>query len=76
MLLIKESSLIRLIRKPGRYYIGGGEGINISLLISTGEVATFIGNQGALESLLYARIILIKVNNWVGSCQLGYIKGL
>ena len=48
MLLIKESSLIRLIRKPGRYYIGRGRGIdidiNISLSISTEEVATFIGN--------------------------------
>jgi len=43
-LLAKESSLIRLIKKLGRYYIGRGKGIGVSLLISTREVITFIGN--------------------------------
>jgi len=66
-LLTKESSLIRLIKKPGGYYIGRGKGIGVGTgvgsLIGAREVATSIGNQGALESLLYARIILIKVNN-------------
>ena len=65
--LIKESSLIRLIKKPGGYCIGGGEGIGVgtgvSLLIGAKEVATSVGNQGALGSSLYARIISIKVNN-------------
>jgi len=62
-LLAKESSLIRLIKKPGRYYIGGGKGIGVNSLIGAREVATSIGNQGALGSSLYARIILIKVND-------------
>ena len=48
MLLTEESSLIRLIRKPGGYCMGGGGGtgvgISVGLLISAGEVATSVGN--------------------------------
>ena len=52
MSLTKESSLIRLIRKLGGYYIdrgrgrgrGTGVGISIGLLIGTREVMTSIGN--------------------------------
>jgi len=62
-LLAKESSLIRLIKKLGGYCIGRGKGIGINSLIGTREVVTSIDNQGALGSLLYIRIILIKVNN-------------
>jgi len=62
-LLAKESSLIRLIKKLGGYCIGGGKGIGVNLLIGAGEVATSVGDQGALGSLLYARIVLIKVND-------------
>ena len=43
-LLAKEFSLIRLIKKPGRYYIGGGKGIGVNSLIGAREVATSIGN--------------------------------
>ena len=67
MSLTKESSLVRLIKKPGGYYTGGGGGtgigISVGSSISTGEVATSVDNQGALESSLYVRIILIKVND-------------
>ena len=48
MLLIKESSLIRLIKKPGRYYISGAESIAIGIdtgsSISTREIITSIGD--------------------------------
>ena len=67
MLLTKESSFIRLIRKPSGYYIGGGGGIGVGIsigsLIGTKKVMTSVGNQGALKSLLYVRIISIKVND-------------
>ena len=67
VLLTEESSLVRLIRKPGGYYTGGGRGtgvgISVGLLIGAKEVATSVGDQGALESLLYARIVSIKVND-------------
>jgi len=43
-LLAKESSLIRLIKKLGGYYIGGGKGIGVSSSIGAGEVVTSIGN--------------------------------
>ncbi len=62
-LLAKESSLIRLIKKPSGYCIGRGKGTGISLLIGAGKVVTFIGDQGASGSSLYVRIILIKVND-------------
>ena len=44
---------------------GGGIGVGTSVgsLISAGEVTAFIGDQGALKSSLYLRIVLIKVNN-------------
>ena len=48
MLLTKESSLTRLIKKPGGYYMGGGGGIgvgiSVGLLISAREVVTFVGD--------------------------------
>ena len=61
---IKESFLVRSIKKPAGVGAGTrtGIGTGVSLSISR-EVATSIGNQGALESGLYIRIISIKVNN-------------
>ena len=48
MLLTKESSLVRLIRKLGGYCIGRGRGIgvgiSVGLLIGTREVATSVGD--------------------------------
>ena len=79
-MLTKEPSFIRLIKKRGGYYIGEGEGTGvgtgIGLLIGAREVAASINDQGALGSLLYVRIISIKINDWVGSCQSGCTRGL
>jgi hypothetical protein len=48
VLLTEKSSLIRLIRKPGGYYIGRGKGIGIGIsvssLISIKEVITSVGD--------------------------------
>ena len=55
--------LVRLIIKPIGVGVGTRVGIGVSLLIGEGEVATSVGDQGALESGLYTRIILIKVND-------------
>ena len=48
VLLTEESSFVKLIRKPGRYCMGGGRGtgidISVGSSISAREVVTSIGD--------------------------------
>jgi len=60
---IKESFSVRSMIKPTGVGVGTRAGTGVSSSIGEGEVATSVGNQGASESGLYARIVSIKVND-------------